>query len=349
MRGALLSFLLVSLASAPLRAVGVEHAQLRAVTALSRMAFGHPATCQDGTTVVQPNWQFLGPPTSHYPELFSGSPNHKLLARVWYYGWALRAPGTAAQKTEARNLLLEHFANQDAWGQYSISSTTDEILTSSHFQLWAAGVSGAYVLALANGGVIQQGQNPHATGDAPVRDAARRWWLAEKALWDKLQIFVGGQARIDAPGARVIFTGPVELRDLTNLLVRGQIPAKQQQWWSQCYNASAWMMRELNAKAISPSVLGSPRPGEPVAIQLHDTLCIYRKGQDFVYSFPTLRAAVDPLFWVARIGGVMSYGPLQSGKPVFPAVPPPQLPGPGVPTVEPLSGVVAGAASCPPL
>lgn len=340
----LMAGLILSLFAATPGWAGVEHQQLKAVTALARLAFNQPATCMEGSVTTTVDWTFNPDPASaHYNQLFSGSPNQKLLARTWYYGWALRA-GTAANKTEARNLLVEMFTRQDTTGHYSINTNTDEALTTSHFQLWAAGVSGAYVIALANGGVIQQNQNPYTTGDAAVRAPSRKWWLEEKKMWDLLRSYENGVARIDAPGARVIQTGPMELRDLTDMLLRGQVPSKQAQWWGQCYNASAWMMRELNNKGISPTALGTPQAGETVNRKSYDTLCAYWRGEDYVFSFPQLRKGNDPLFWTARIGGVKSYGPLQSGTPVFPATPAPSLPGS---TLTQVTGLVAGAATCP--
>lgn len=346
-----LAWIAAALVSGSALGQGAEHPQLRAVTALARMAFGFPATCKEASVVITPNWQF--DPVADYASLSSGSPNHRLLARTWYYGWALRS-GTAAQKADARTLLEEFIRRQSqTWGHYSSQANADEILTSSHFQLWAAGITAAYVLALANGGVIQNGQDPYTSGDTAVpsvRNAARRWWLEEKKLWDFLVSFEGGEAVIDAPGARINFTGPIELRDLIYKLLKGQIPSKSAQWWDQCYNSGARMMRDLNNGAISPSVLGTPLAGEVIDPKVHDTLCIYRRGADYLFSFPQLRAAGDPLFWTARVGPNHAYGALQSGKPVLPNPPPtPEVTAAFqgvVPRTVPAL-VASGAATCP--
>lgn len=367
----------------PAAAQGDAQAQLRTISELARKALGYAPTCKDGpTTWVPENWYFNPDPAGpHYPQLFDSSPNKKLMARAWYYGWTLYAPAsylpvgnpgrtqvpTAAQRTEARNLLVQSLSAPN--GHYTIAAA-DEVLTTTHFQLWAAGITSAYVLALGNGGVIQNGQDPYTSGDQntspdrngnpiTVRDAARLWWREEKALWDKLRSFPGGVATIDAPGARAApcdpslgvcaaGTGATQLRDKIDTFLRGQVPSGNTNFFDQCYNSSAWMMLKLQLeKSIVPGTVFAPAGATP---KIYDTLCILKtQSGDFVYSFPTLRAALDPIFWVASVGGSRSYGPQQAGKPVNPnpAWPPPALPGA---TRDWVQGVVSGAfngANCP--
>lgn len=362
----------------PAAAQGDAQNQLRNVSQLARKAMGYAATCKDGqTTWVPENWYFNPDPAGpHYPQLFDSSPNKKLMARVWYYGWTLYAPAsylpvsnpgrtqvaTTAQKNEARSLLLQSLTSAN--GHYTIAAA-DEVLTTTHFQLWAAGITSAYVLALGNGGVIQLNQNPYTTGDPTVRDAARLWWREEKVLWDKLRSFMAnGTQTIDAPGARAAAcapppacaprTGATDLRDMIDVFLRGQVPSGSTNMFDQCYNSSAWMMLKLRAdKNIFPGTVFAPIAGDTAKI--YDTLCILRAPNgDFVFSFPTLRAANDPIFWAARVGGSAdtnrSYGPQQSGKPVNPnpAYPPPTLTGATRDWVQGVvPGAVDGSAVCP--
>jgi len=368
----------------PAAAAGDAQAQLRKISELARKALGYAPTCKDGDTWNPEDWYFNPDPAgTHYPQLFDSSPNKKLMARAWYYGWTLYAPAsylptgdpgktqlpTAAQKKEARDLLVQSLTS--AKGHYTIAQA-DEVLTTTHFQLYAAGITSAYVLALGNGGVIQLNQNPYTSGDQntspadvtgvpiTVRDAARLWWREEKALWDKLRSFPGGVATIDAPGARAAAcdpslgvcapgTGATQLRDRIDVFVSGQIPSGNTNFFDQCYNSSAWMMLKLRLeKNIFPGTVFAPAGATP---KIYDTLCILKRPNgDFVFSFPTLRAASDPIFWAASVGGNRSYGPFQAGKPVNPnpAWPPPTLTGATRDWVQGVvAGAVNGATSCP--
>src|SRR3954451_955382 len=81
------------------------HEELRSVTNLARLAISNPACAP---AALDPTWT-LGPPPASW--LTNGSPNQRLLARVWQYGWALR-PGTGGDKTAARNDLLNYINRQ---------------------------------------------------------------------------------------------------------------------------------------------------------------------------------------------------------------------------------------------
>ncbi len=48
----------------------------------------------------------LAPPPMGYQH--KGTPNHKLLWRVWWYGWS-QLEGSAAEVSEARAFLLQFF------------------------------------------------------------------------------------------------------------------------------------------------------------------------------------------------------------------------------------------------
>ncbi len=327
---------------------GVEQNQLEKVTALTRIALGKPANppsrlscCQPAGTCMELAEPDAPPPAA---QLTSGSPNQKLLARVWNYGYALRHRDTQ-NVSAARALLLEIFNKQDDpanpgyAGHYALSTANggaDEALTVSHYHLWAAGVMGAYAIALANGDTYTSALDPRVVGDAPVRDAARRWWLLEKRLYDLLSND-GAEAAIPSPGARFNPSNPVAIsnrvRDANYRLLRRLSVSKSTCWWENEVELSAWVMRELGTRV---SVLAVP-DGAPPPLRLHNTLCLYRNGGDYAISFPRLEWVTDPLFWIARIGGALSRAPLGYGvKPLGPSDPP-FLPGESVTAVAGVS------------
>lgn len=312
---------------------GIEQTQLQAVKDISWRIFGN-------TAVAEPAKPALS-------QLTSGSPNQKLLARVWYYGWALRN-GTSADKTDARTYLLDIIDRQEIWGHYSINSNTDEILTTSHFQLWAGGMAGAYLFALTSG----QSWTGAPVSDAAVLTEVRRWWLDEKKLWDLLAN--GGNA-IDAPGAR--FPSD-QIPPVTNLGYRNTIYGQLRNirptinnptsWENDRWFTGGWILEELYERGHNPTNLVAPLSGHTPQARVHDTLCIYRRSPEWLIYFPKLQVALDPVFWVQnRSGQPHDAGPV-AGTPVFPPVKPANFTNPATVVVTTIPGLASGAlTSCP--
>ncbi len=335
--------LLIGLASSPVQGQGAEQAQMVAVHNLGKLAFGLA-----GTMPAKPD---LG-------QLNSGSPNQKLLARAWYYGWALKN-GTNSEKNQARTSLVDHLTRQEQWGHYAINDATgnlnDEILTTSHFQLWAAGMAGAYVFAAANNGTITGPGNLSSTPEQAVLALARRWWADEKAMWDRMKYMklVSGQNRatLETPGARFTAAGhlgPHDLRDTILNQLEGRRPLSQTNWLTEKFFTGGLLLEQLFLKGIDPmSYLATPIPGEGTTLRSRDTLCIYRQGGEWLFYFPQLRV-LAPMFWVQKRAGQPANAPLVTSSPwpTTPAVKPANFPGA---TLEPpIAGRGAGAVGCPP-
>lgn len=297
------------LAEGVLSAQGAEQPFGDAVRGLCRMAVG-----------ASTDWVLAPPPSSYRNK---GTPNQKLLWRVWYYGWSKHA-GTSAQKQDARLFLKEIFDTQVSTGHYSVSA--NEVLTVSHYQLWAEGVAGARLLALVN-------------HDADILAATRLWWRGEKALYDLL----AREGSIDAPGARFEEgqAGPSQLRDviyaqLTGRPLPGRAGTPTAPWWDDKYNAGAWMIREL--QKMGDDIGGARGAGPADLPRLRDPLYVYSRGSDFVFMFPKMRDALEPIFWVARQGGVKSYSPYVLGSPTTSATPAPILSGASLTIVPGVDG-----------
>ncbi len=278
---------------------GAEGPFGEAVVGLCRMAIGCPTI-----------WELHAPPEEYKNK---GTPNHKLLWRVWYFGWS-RLAGTQAQQDEAKSMLLGFFDTQVTGGHYAIGNA-DEVLNTSHYQLWANGMTCARLLAIHH-------------QDAELLAATGQWWRGELALYSVLQR--GGS--IDAPGARFKDgqAGPSQLRDVVYAMVRGAPlmgnPGNPNApWWSDYYNVAAWTLREV--QRLGDDLGGAADAGMNDLPNLHDPLELRTKGDDFVFVFNKLRGALQPLFWVARINGETTYAPYVDGTPVDNPFPPPELPG----------------------
>ncbi len=328
--------MLVLAALTPARADnGPEHEELRSVANLSRIAIGTSA-CQPST--LDPTWTDVKP-TSY---LTGGTPNQKLLARVWYYGWALHL-GTAADKNDARSQLLDFITRQtNSYGDYATATSANEELTSSHYQLWSGAMAGAYLLAVANGGVISA-SSPGSTPETAIRDAARQWWADEKVL---LALLADSSGMIDAPGARFGSTGQFgdnTLRDDVLRLLQGHSGFQSRSCTDDQFYTGPFDLQALNAAGIPVSTnLGLPPSGGTASARLGDTLCIYKSGSEYVYYFPVMRGVTDPLYWVQnRLPEGKTYAALSPNPPGKPR----DFVGASLTTVL---GIVSGAASCPP-
>lgn len=316
----------ITLAVASPAHAGVEQVQMQAVHDLAAGTFGY--------MVAEPGKPNLA-------QLTSGTPNQKLLARTWYYGWALRH-GSLAEIDEARYWMNDILDKQEAWGHYSLNASTDEILTTSHFQMYPAGMAGAYLFALTYGANMGYG-TPLPTPDSQILTKVRRWWLDEKKLWDALAI--GGQ--IDAPGARF-----ADATTSTNSSYRNKVygqlrnirPSIPNGWSTDKYWTGGWILEEMYARGHNPTNLVASLSGYTAQIRVHDTLCIYRLGSEWLYYFPQMQAALQPIFWVQSRAGQPHNSPLVTGTPVYPSVKPANFPGA---TLTQHTGKAAGVVNCP--
>lgn len=279
---------------------GAEAPLGEAVVGLCRMALGCSST-----------WSPHAPPESMRT---SGTPNQKLLWRVWSYEWAVRSGDAAAIDAE-RAFLLAFFTAQDTNGHQAPTPGANEILTTSHYEIWSNGMVCARLLAFVN-------------DDAALLDATGAWWRGEEALYDVLDR--GGS--IDAPGARFGAgqAGPSQLRDTLHAMIEGRTPAGRPgdpsaPWWDQYYNVSAWMLRNLFA--IGDDLGGARGATASDLPLLSDGLHVWTSGGDWVFEFHTLHGALQPIFWVASIGGTVTRSDYVSGTPTMPTTPPPVLAG----------------------
>jgi hypothetical protein len=280
--------------------VGAEAPFGEAVVGLCRRVLGCPSV-----------WSFAPPPMGYQ---YKGTPNHKLLWRVWWYGYA-QAAGSAQEVSEARTFLIQHFEAQLSAGHQALGPKGNEVLNVSHYQIWSNGMTCARLLAVHY-------------ADSELEQVTGRWWRHERALYDLLE----REGSIDAPGARYKpgQAGPSDLRDTLFAMLRGSPilgNAKNPNgaWWSNYYNVAAWTLREL--LRLGDDLGGAAGAGPFELPRLSDPLHVRTRGNDFVYEFPRLLGALEPLFWVARIDGVKQYAPYTTGTPVDNPYPAPELPG----------------------
>ena len=322
-----------------------EHIYLQQIKILSATIFGLAVNPSDSCALYNP-CSSGGPPcgcaandpSCQCPALYNGSPNHKLLARTWYYGWALRnssgagASHLACARTELKSILDA----QETWGHYSTSGA-DEALTTTHFQLYAGAMAADYLFALTSTKNWAQ-RTPDTVQDIMVR--SRRWWLDENKLWG----FLANSGQIDAPGGRFPVAGPgqtpctdlnppctnMAYRNIVYAQLQGQQPALPG-GWNDKYYTGGWILDELRKRGLpaSQSVL-APLSGYTPIVRLHDTLCIYRQhadcvyhpGADYLFYFPRMSKVSNPVFWVQSEFGSHSASPPVGGVPVWPATSP---------------------------
>jgi hypothetical protein len=325
--------------TAPLYGAGPdEQVALRAVANIARMAIG--THCVDPDTT---SWTFGPPP----PDYFNGgTPNQKILVRVWHYGWALRT--RSADLSNIRSTLLDFVnrqqqvtASDGPLGHYATTLGANEELTSSHYQLWSGAMAAAYLYALADGGTLNT-DSERLTRETQIRDAVRRWWSDEKALYDRVYT----NDRLDAPGARFATNFATSGASITNALrddvyrlLRGLTPAIFRSCSSDRQVASSFVMQELAARGVPP--LGQPPANYTPGPKLYDTLCVYRMGSDWTLYFPAMRNVTGALYWVEFRNNMIRRAtvPYNGVKPSpYPA---------GLASRDSIPGVVAGAATCP--
>ena len=283
---------------------GLEAPWGTAAVGVCRRALGCPS-----------KWTFAAPDLAQEN---TGTPNQKLLWRDWYYGWAMEA-GTVDDQAHARKDLIDFLSLQKTFGHQAIKADgydANEVLTASHYEIWSSGMTCARLLAVV-------------FADPPVLDATGEWWRGEAGLYALL----GRDGSIDAPGARFFVGmpgGPNQLRDVNWALLRGAALPKPASdptstWWDDFYNVSAWTMREILRKGDD---LGGARTATAADVPaLRDPLYVHTSGDDYVFEFPSMRGALQPLFWVAHIGGTTTYGPVDPGTPSTSSTPAPTLAG----------------------
>jgi len=345
---------ILALAAALPAQAGIEQQQLQAVKALASIIFNDPPGVTEPANPCQaiPPCGCPAPPNDtacKCDQLFTGTPNQKLLARTWYYGWALRNDPNSVSC--ARTQLLSHLSSQQTWGHYSLNASTDEALTSSHFQLWSGGMAAAYLFALTSG---KAWTFIPRTTDTTVITEVRRWWLDEKVLWDAI---ANGGTQIDAPGARFPTTEnpPYTNNTYRNLVyaeLKGPWPQSvPNQWATDQYYTGGWIFDKLFQLGHDPKTnVVAPISGYTPKVRLHDTFCIYRPGTpqngQWLYYFPKLQTASDPVFWVQNRPGELHSLASVGGVPINPPVKPANFSTSFAPI--PYIGLAPGAIACPP-
>lgn len=350
--------------------------QLEQIHELAETVFGLPAEsnpanpcpCVNQAPCPCPSFCPSAQPACTCSYLTSSSPNLKLLGRVWYYGWAMKNNASPAIKSCARQWLVDwHLTAQQTWGHTSINDNSDEVLTASHGQLYLAGVSAAYLFGLNGGQPIGSTGGPYPNQDAAVVNAARKWYIDEEYLWDLLDnntcATAGSACTIHAPGARFEVGSGVNDPGITSLAIRNQVMRQLNgfrptsfpfDWQEHPYHTGSWILEELFNRNHNPTNVIAPLAGHTPGPKLHDTLCIYRSGSSWLYYFPKLRHAAQPIFWVQSRPGEDPHSAYDSGAPagtpVFPPVKPAPFPGATTQTIlATQSNLNNGAlATCPP-
>ena len=338
-------------AAAPSRAQDV-HLQMEQVHDLAKQMFGLPVDyavpynpcpdpcpcankCPGGTTC----------------DNLGGTVNKKIIGRVWYWGWTLRnLPANSPTRACARQYVLDHLNLQQQYGHYTLTTDGGEVLTISHGQIYLAAMSAAYLFALTNVPTYGAGNNP----DTQMLNAVKQWWADEKYVWDLVS---NGSGQVRAPGARFFSPGPPNegewtYREQVYALIDGRVPMGLPSTWStDKYTTGGWIIDELKHRNYSPSNIVTPPAGYAVSARVPETLCIYRRGSDYLHYMPQMRNVLNPLFWVRKEGTppATTYPPIPNGT-TFQGQPT-QKPAnfPGAVLVPPggLPGLVAGSAPCP--
>ncbi|HXT20716.1 MAG TPA: hypothetical protein VN923_08210, partial [Thermoanaerobaculia bacterium] len=99
------------------------------------------------------------------------------------------------------------------------------------------------------------------------------------------------------------------------------------QWATDRWYTGGWILETMNDANHNhnPTNLVAPLSGYTPSVRVHDTLCIYRppNTSEWLYYFPTLRNASEPVFWVqSRPGQPHAADPVVNGVPVTPSVKP---------------------------
>lgn len=337
------------LASAPARAQDVQ-TQMERVHDLAKQMFGMqkvylpnteiPTPCPDPCPCAQ-----RCPCTTCSCINLTGTPNQKLVGRVWYWGWTLRnLPPSSPTRACARQYLLDHLALQQQHGHYTLAANGGEMFTVGHGQIWMAGMAAAYLFAVTNGPLY----GTNNTADTVMLEAVKKWWADEKFAWDQIS---NGTGQVRMPGAR--FTSVPqehhwELREKIHTLLKGQVPPDISSWPNFKEFTGGWIIDELRRRGHSPTNMLTPANYE-VKGRSPETVCIYRRANgDYLHYSPQMRGVGNPLFWVRRENGVMSYAPLQSGTPRVPsagAKPANFLN--AIASPPPVAGVLPGQCPCP--
>lgn len=252
-------------------------------------------------------WIFRGPRSTDKYGARSGTPNHRLLWRVWYYGWAMRV-GSGAEKADARQRLIDFITGDftsegQQWG---------ETLNTSHYQLWLLGMAGARYIA-------------RHYEDCEIVELTGKWFRRELYIYRLLQ----HEGHVYSPGSRSK-EPTVELRDVVYAMLMGQPAARSlkrpnrpltagpndpnSSWWSDVYNVGAWILRVLIRDG---DTIGGTAGSEHLTEEsvLRAPLHVYTKGEDFLSLFPKLvKGNSDALFWVARIKGKLMTSPYHNGE-----------------------------------
>lgn len=250
-----------------------------------------------------------------------GTRNHRLLYRVYLYGWAMWR-GTAKEKAEARRLLLLFFEEERLDGHQG-----GELWTTSHGQLWYIGVYGARFFALY-------------FKDEVILAATGRWLRADLGLMD---LVADENGQINTPCARPAkvtkdsraTASNYPLRNVLYALLKGRKPESvmrlkeptkpvigvptpedpevANRWWGDVYNFPALLLRWLinNAKDdLGGSTRGLteiPKTRTPIRISKHP-------NGDYVYEISRWKkSGPDILPWTARINGKRIDSPVFSG------------------------------------
>jgi len=324
------------------------HLQMEQVHDLAKQMFGLPVVYAVPTTPCPdpcPCAQKCTCGTNCTCDNLTGTVNKKLVGRVWYWGWTLRnLPANSPTRACARQYVLDHLNLQQQYGHYTLAADGGEVLTISHGQIYLAGMAAAYLFALTNGPTYGAAGS---TPDQQMLDAVKKWWADEKYVWDQV---ANGSGQIRAPGARFLVPGPPNegewtYREQVYALLKGQVPSGISNWSTDKYFTGGWIIDELRRRGHSPSNIITPPAGYVATGRIPETLCLYRRGADYVNYFPQLRNVLNPLFWVRKEGGTTTYAvPIPSGAPTFPATKPANFPGA---TKIQITGLVPGSVQCP--
>ena len=279
---------------------GLEAPFGNAVVGLVRQAMGCPTT-----------WVFRRPPNMRKLAGVGGTPNHRLLWRVWYRFWAERA-GTEGEKQESHTLLTDFLLRQ--FGKTKTGPAEGQLwgetLTTSHYQIWLLGTAGARYLA-----------RHHQNQD--LIDLTGQWFRRELYGWNLLE----RDGHVFSPGSRSSINH-VDVRTVARSMLMGvpaparlgssrPIPGRPNEpdgpWWVSTYNVGTWILRELLREGDDVGGTAGPdHVTEPTV--LRNSLLAYSRGADWLFLFPYYTKASDALWWTSRINGHLIDSPYHPGQ-----------------------------------
>lgn len=280
---------------------GLEAPFGKAVVGLVRQAMGCPSV-----------WVFAKPPNMRKLAGAGGTPNHRLLWRVWYWGWAQRA-GDAGERKESKELLVDFLGRQ--FGKMPTGPAEGQLwgetLTTSHYQLWLLGTAGLRYLARFH-------------DDRDLLDLTGKWFRRELYCWNLLE----RDGHVFSPGSRTSINY-TDVRTVARSLLMGvpapsrvgstrPIPGRPNEpegpFWTSTYNVGCWIVRASIREGDDLGGAAGPEHATEETLLRNSLFCHTKPGGDVRFLFPYFTKASAALFWTARLGDRWVNSPYHPGQ-----------------------------------